>query len=59
MLPVARLPLEPARLALTMSLPMEAVARTERLARAAPLETAVLSTDTVERLMISAVLGAN
>lgn len=51
----ARVPLELAMLALALSLPMEAAARTERLAREAPTETAVLNTDTVVRVMISAV----
>jgi hypothetical protein len=52
---VARVPLEPVTLALILSLPMETAVRTERLARVAPLETAVLSTDIVARAMISAV----
>jgi hypothetical protein len=56
---VARVPLEPATPALALSLPMETVVRTERLARVAPLETAVLSTDIVARVMISAALDAS
>jgi hypothetical protein len=57
--PVARVLLEPVTLALALSLPMEAVAKTERLVREAPTETAVLSTDTAARVMISAAPDAS
>lgn len=57
--PVARVPLEPATLALALSLPMEAVARMERLVREAPTVTAVLNTDTAVRVMISAAPDAS
>lgn len=45
--------------ALTTFLPTEAVVRTERLAKAVSMVTAVLSTDTVEREMISVARDVN